>query len=716
MTLLQFLSRPVKWKQGTFSLTDTLGKAEFAVGRTLIDLLTDIPMWKEKLRGYFGIRYDLKLRLILNANKHQQGLYKLSAIPVGDAVSGTESSYWLDNHISTRLQRSMLHGVEIDLSRDTEVVLSVPYVSKRLFSMLAPNASFQQYIRIFPVIPMSSGTGANNCSWTLFASLENVSLFGQVVPQSAIDREQMKGKIGPIGLTLRKIAKSANIVSQVPLLTAFATPVSWAADLASQVAYVFGWSRPTDLSTYSNHVLGVLPGFSNYDVADRSRQLAPMARNQLQMTPEAFGTLEDELDFTHFLSRYALLTSFTWSLTDTVDTEKYSLPQSPNVMSRIVTGGFLPIYHHTPVSLLGEMFEMWRGSFSYRLKFVKTQFHSGRLEIVFSPIFFSGVSMPQDSPWLQKTIIDIRDRTEYEFEVPWICPHSYLTMTDAFGYLQINIVEELSCPDTVSSTIDVVVEMCCCEDFEFAKPKAPAFNAPYFNVTPQSGLGDSKVVYTRAPMVRAIGESVRSWRQLLKIPSFFDYTGDKSTFQSQAFIPFGTTYPVRNVASNLTANSVDTYGVLSSIFLFSSGSVRIKGFTPFVQDFKVQAMCTNVLTDISYFSSFGNPTISQYPYTNDAWRLNTPSAILGEQESVEVQIPQYGFNVVRNSIDCFMTPSTSPTPATYKFEDVSPALVVAQAPAGKSLATFKFYRSGGDDCNFGHFVSIPPMTQSKCWT
>lgn len=716
-TLLQFLSRPVKWKQGTFSLTDSLTKPEFNVGHTLTGLLTDIPMWREKLRGYYGIRYDLKLRLILNANAHQQGLYRLVAIPIGDPRSLGEANVWANAHACTKYQRSMLPGVYIDLSQDTEVVLTVPYCSRRAFSLLNTVAPSQQLIKIYPFSILQTGTGANNCSWTLFASLENVQLFGQVEPQSAIDREQRSGKIGPIGSTLRKVSRASTILSRVPLLSVFAGTVSWASDIAAEVAYVFGFSRPTDLAVYQNHVQSILPGFSNYDVADRSKQLGLMARNQLELCPEALGHGEDEMDFKHFLSRYCYIGQFSWNLIDLVDTQKHLITLKPTAMSLLGPGGILPTYHHSPVSLLGEFFELYRGSFAFRLHFVKTGFHSGRLEVVFHPS--SGGTMPvmsQDSPWVQKTIIDIRDRSTFDFEVPWISPNAFIRTSEPYGYLQINIVEELSCPDTVSSSIDVFIEMACCGDFEFAQYKPPKNAVPYFNVVPQSGLGDSKVKMTSRASALAIGETVRSWRQLLKIPSGFDYPLSKSTWKTFSVLPFGVQYPSQATTPVLTSSTVDIYGILSGMYLFAAGSVRLKGYFPTSKNFKVEVTAGVVPTGVSVYDIFyPNPFINDYPWTNPSWRISTPLAVTGEQEAVEVQIPQYGFDRVRNSIETISLPSSASSQMGYFVDEVSPACVNFAVDSTASFEGFVCYRSGGDDANFGTFVSIPPMTALKSW-
>lgn len=708
VSLLDFLARPVKWKQGTFSLTDTLNKPEFSIGTTLSGILSDIPMWKEKLRGYYGIRYDLELRLVLNANAHQQGLYRLCAIPVGDCVSGLDAVNWTVAHTSTKLQRSMIPGVFVNLSEDTEVVLNVPYCSKRLFSLLSSIAPYQQIIRLYPFSILQAGSGANNCSWTLFASLKNVSLYGQAVPESVIDVEQRRGKIGPIGSMLRKISSASRTLSAVPTLTSVAAPVAWASDLASQVAYVFGWSRPTDLSTYNNHVRSIMPGFSNYDVPDRSKQLAPMARNQLQLSPSAFGSDEDEMDFRHFLSRYCYVTQFSWNLANVVDTQVYAVPLAPSSF-RFAASAY--IMHHSPVSLLGSMFQLYRGSFAFRLTFIKTKFHSGRLEVVFHPAHANVPPiMAQDSPWVQKTIIDVRERSSFIFEVPWISPQSFLHTEQYYGWLQINIVEELSCPDTVSSSIEVMVEVCGCEDFEFAEPSPPSHIVPYFDVVPQSGLGSGKVNYSNKHLATAIGETVRSFRQLLKIPSYFDVTTPKTGWTSVGIVPFMTQYPTR-ASGGLPNSTCDTYGVLSSLFLFSSGSVRFKAYNSLDPDYIIEAVATrSVASATSSFALIQNPSLGEYANSNVAWRYNSPIAVCASSEGVEVQVPQYGFNRVRNSIDTMSTTPTSATPSNYQWNDVSPLYVVLSVDSTKNLNNLKIYRCGGDDSNFGTFVSIPPMT------
>lgn len=242
MSIKDFLKRPVFLARGKFQSTDTVSTSGFDFGNWPKAVISAIPMWTEKLKGYYGLRATLSLRLVANPNPFQQGRYMLCHVPCGGSEYNTQ--VWINSHITTLVQRSQLPHVEFDLQCDTEAILKIPFVSSKNFYVLNSGVLVEDVIsrvRIFPYEPFSTGTGTNFCTWTLFASMEDVELIGAAIPQSGnSELEQVRGKIGPIGLAVRRIKRIADTLSPVPLLSTYAVPVSWAADVISKTAYVFG--------------------------------------------------------------------------------------------------------------------------------------------------------------------------------------------------------------------------------------------------------------------------------------------------------------------------------------------------------------------------------------------------------------------------------------------------------------------------------------------
>jgi hypothetical protein len=123
--------------------------------------------------------------------------------------------------------------------------------------------------------------------------------------------------------------------------------------------------------------------------------------------------------------------------------------------------------------MLPRWFQYWRGGFRIKFKFVKTEFHSGRLVVGFAPAPEAGALVPitsGDSYYLHRDLIDIRSNTEYEFTVPYVSIRPYSTILQSIGTLSVVILNPLRAPTSVATSVDVLIEVCALPDFEVASP------------------------------------------------------------------------------------------------------------------------------------------------------------------------------------------------------------------------------------------------------
>ena len=181
--------------------------------------------------------------------------------------------------------------------------------------------------------------------------------------------------------------------------------------------------------------------------------------------------------------------------------------------------------HFTPLMFVSKFFVSWRGSIKYRFKFVKTQFHSGRLSFTFYPtqgtIAYTGG--PQ---YVHRWIVDIRDNSEIEIVVPYIADTQYKDIFQKTGVLSVDIVDPLVAPGTVQTSISILVETAGGDDYEVAIPSA--WNYSPSIVVPQSGVPNAYNIMTGTigssqvnadPNIAssvAIGEKVSNFRAYLK--------------------------------------------------------------------------------------------------------------------------------------------------------------------------------------------------------
>lgn len=737
MAIKDFLKRPVFLARGKFQTTDTVSTSGFDLGNWPKAILSSIPMWTEKLKGYYGLRATLTLRLVANPNPFQQGRYMMSYIPCAGSVYNTD--VWLNSHITTLVQRSQLPHVEFDLQCDTEAILKVPFVSSRNFYCLNSGALVEDVIariRIFPYEPFATGTGTNFCTWTVFASMDDVELIAAAIPQSGPSEfEQVKGKIGPIGLSLRKIKQLADTLSPVPLLSSYAIPVSWAADVLSRTAYVFGWSKPMITCPPTKVVRDVVPFLGNVDGADSSKSLGFYSNNHIEQIVGFCGTDVDEMDFSHFLSIPTYHQTVTWSDASVQNALLFNVTLCPTVFNSVpisIGSGRFAI-NHSPMAFLGTYFNLYRGSIKLRFKLVKTKFHSGRLEVCYNPWDVDGGQPPltPDNPWVMKHIIDIRTTSEFVIEFPFVSKYNYLKTTAPYGTVVIYVLEGLTAPSTCSNTVKVIVESMCCPDFEFAQPNTASL-FPVAGIAPQSGcmnfeesIGSSSCDYSMKHARASIGESIRSLRQLLRFSSRISYVPlDKpdppTGIKTFSLLPYGVQWitPYNGAAYFNPRTSCDLYGTLSSMFALSRGGVKFKLIAPGISQNRI-----TVTASPTYTTFYNSVILNDVPIgpglstesgpASYNWTTSLPQQLfLTNYQGVEVMCPQYSEGHSRNCAEHSLTSTGNPTTYSYVNSVATDIQVNIISDAAQNLDGFKIYRTGSDDCTLGCFVSIPPMTMS----
>jgi hypothetical protein len=199
---------------------------------------------------------------------------------------------------------------------------------------------------------------------------------------------------------------------------------------------------------------------------------------------------------------------------------------------------------------------MWRGSVNMKLKFVKTQYHTGRLQITFTPgITVTTVPTTTNSLYSLRTIVDIRDQDTIELNLPYLIASDYLNIarTGIFesGLLTIHVLTDLKAPETCAQSIKMMVTFTGGDDLEYAAPSANVLNAGPF--IPQSGGGTGMLVSA------GIADSTVMPTSLLKARKC---TGELFTSVKQIL---NRVMPVNNSTAtpfiNATAVDIDPYFV-----------------------------------------------------------------------------------------------------------------------------------------------------------
>jgi len=749
-----FLRKPVILSAGTLSTTDTTSSIIYQ-GNLPFDMVNVSTLYREKIRGFLGLRATMKIRIQVNGNRMQQGRYMLCYLPTcGSGNTGKEATV-VNARFNTRVQRSQLFNVQLDVNCDTEAHMSIPYLSSMNYvpTYYLPGGSgaggYGQLgvLRLYAYSPLISPGGSTTCAYTIWAHFEDVELIGPAVPQSGSvfkkgkgpsERESEAAEIGPIGATLTKISDASALLAKVPLISDYASGVSWFTNILAGSANVFGWSKPANLSP--NHIVKrtLLGGFCNVDSSDNSNVLSVSQQNMVGVLPGFSGTDIDEMDFSFLKTIPAWQATLGWSTTDGSGVNIFSYLTSCNGTVTRTLPSTRVVLDFVPFQFIANYFTYWRGSLVFTIKFVKTEFHSGRLCFSFYPSETYSNTFPvrtlAETPFLHREIVDIRMCNEVTFTVPFLSSSPWRPIRgigNFTGWFDCWVLDPLVAPANVSGSIQLILEVAAGPDFEVAVP-FPNTVGPVLGVTPQSGNvfgkpkpqtdvcelvegtlgGASASMNIGVNAMATIGESVTSFRALLKMTDILGNIDPVLNVPNPYvnILPFASAAISAGLAVDITPRTTcDLYGALCGCYVLSRGGVRLK---------IIPSPNNNSKVTVSYITPFNSSAASVgdmvlFASSNANGRSDYSDRIhnvqvydnVSQNKCIEFQVPQYHFWHSRvNSIHMV----NSALPATFGGTSLMTKFSVSTR-FSDNATTPVVCRSGSEDTNFGVFCCIPPM-------
>ena len=300
-------------------------------------------------------------------------------------------------------------------------------------------------MKIWVLNPLSSSAIVPDVSVTVLANMTNVRVAGYSngIPEALVDR-----------LTQEQI-DSFN--QSVPTTIKLGKQVVETPEFEAQIGI-------------DERVLA-LPDFNDF---------TPTIKN---MTVGSWGTSHlsnehDDHELHTIIARPALLTSGTVSSAEGPGTDLVTIPVNPGIVAIDDTTDPSGIfYFNTPLSFIANRFSLWRGTMNYTLQVVCSQFHSGRIQILYFP---EGFTYDTTEPYeLISDIIDIQKDLEYKFSIPYTFLRPLTSGNN--GSIVIKIVNTLTFKETPIPDIYFNLWVCGGSDFNFSfpfeVPYAPTYNA-----------------------------------------------------------------------------------------------------------------------------------------------------------------------------------------------------------------------------------------------
>ena len=489
--LENFFSRPIKIKSFSWGTGSNLFESfnpwqDFFENPRVINRITNFNL----------LRAKLKVRIVLNGNSFHYGRAIASYTPLQEVDDFTKDRQFFIQDVVAASQRPHVY---LDPTTSQGGTLTLPFCWYEN-ALRIPDQEWREMGQVI-IHGMQNLKHANGATdqviVSVFAWAEEVSLSiptanepGALSPQMGeIFTPQMDeyGK-GPISRPAGIVAKAAGALSDVPIIGAYARATEMAASTVSNVASMFGYSRPVELANIQPYKPTLLGNMANTNVPDTSQKLTLDVKQEITVDPRVMGLgSTDEMTIKSIAQRESFLTQFGWAVADGAETLLWNSEVNPVLWNELVAGS---TELHMPACCFAALpFKYWRGSMKFRFQIVASAFHKGRLKIVYDPSY----PLTNEYNTNYTYIIDLAKERDFTVSVGWGHEKSMLRHRTplnenipyssdplggdpgnfANGIISVYVVNDLTVPNSIADNdIEVNVFVSADDDFDVFDPEA----------------------------------------------------------------------------------------------------------------------------------------------------------------------------------------------------------------------------------------------------
>jgi len=514
-TLQHFFGRPIKIQEFQWDTGATLFQ-QFNPWENYFDN----PRVINRITNYNLLRAKLKVKLVINGSGFHYGRAICSYLPFagGDTLSSNDVLYSEDI-----VQASQQPHVYLNPTTSHGGEITCPFFWYKNW-LNVPDEDWtemgQMTLRSMTTLGHANGA-TDKCTISVFAWAEDVEMAvltsdepASLVAQSGVENEvDQANKSGVVSGPATAVANFAGALAQAPIIGPFAKATQMGAAATADIAKLFGYSRPAQTENPTGYKPTATSSMALGTVPDGVQKLTLDDKQELSIDPRLSGVGgADNLSIKSIAQRESYIGQWTWVEGTAPETAIGSLRVDPCIYADISRGG--NVAASLPACAVAALpFKYWTGSMKFRFQICCSNFHKGRLKIVYDPN--TQASNEYNTNFTQ--IIDIADRTDFTVEVGNGQERTLLThcepiadaattvftisstpltaQTYGNGSLTCYIVNELTSPTTAAQTIKINVFACAGEDFEVFVPNDDIANyvfKPQIGMEPQSGLVDMK--------------------------------------------------------------------------------------------------------------------------------------------------------------------------------------------------------------------------------
>jgi hypothetical protein len=463
------------------------------------------------------LRCNLKLKILVNGNPFYYGRALVSYNP-----------YLFQDHITINraffeqdlVQASQKPHFMLDPTTSQGGELTLPFIwPENWLDVTTANWEDDMgFVNIhdFDILRHANG-GTDPISVVVFAWAENVNLsiptssaaqsgttnlpldeFGFPVPYEEQSKSKKVNnqssdefiKNGLISKPASAVANMANALTMIPVIGPYAKATSMVATSIGQMARLFGYSRPqvvTDTQVITPRYMG---NICNTDAPEPLVKLSVDTKNEVTIDTRVAGLGgHDELTILSIAQRPSYWRQFNWPESATTDTLLTSIKVMPSY-GQTLTAAPVTELHSTALLFAATPFEFWQGSIKFRFNVVASEYHRGRLRLVYNPSTLPGGPIPFNQTY--SSVIDISEDRDFEYEVKWadvrawaaVSPIGALAVTTTYdnvnpvtagtafdnGSLSVYVLNELATPSTVAADINIQIWVSAGDDFAVSVP------------------------------------------------------------------------------------------------------------------------------------------------------------------------------------------------------------------------------------------------------
>uniref|UniRef100_A0AB38ZK42 Structural polyprotein n=1 Tax=Crocidura shantungensis ribovirus 1 TaxID=3139529 RepID=A0AB38ZK42_9VIRU len=516
-TVVDFLQRPQIIKEGTVSGATSFNQF---IDQVLVPSGMMFDMIKQKLSGFTSFTATAVIRLQLQTQPFMAGRLIMGYVPT-PTLLGERGQYALQ-HVET-LQ--LMNHVQMDLSKDTEATLRIPFVSPYVCYDLISSRWDWAKVVIRWYSPLNT-VGSIPLDYVIYGHFEDIQLGSptsgilgayvngapsdEPIVQSLVDEVPSGSEVARVQTEER--ASSSLLAPVIKLLkpgvdaiskvkNTITDTVNDASSKFDKIKTDLGFSKPQVLTAPLDVNVRAVSGFALVHGVDNSHVLSLTETNASNPVVGVTGTKVDEMSFDYLKKIPQYLNHFEYN--NSSKGEIFRCAVYPGHIANRVIGAKATANASHSISGLEQpshlkyitsVCKYWSGSLIYRFMFVKTNYHSGRVAITFHP-FVTPVGVNKNrGDYVYRVIVDLREKSEISVSIPFVSASPWKRINDAVdaktstfheypnsitGILMVEALTSLKAQSSIVSTkIDCLVEISAGNDFRTCAPLVSSW-APF---------------------------------------------------------------------------------------------------------------------------------------------------------------------------------------------------------------------------------------------